>query len=85
MTPSGSVCVQWGTWVSLETNKEKLTSPNLTVSRLFSLPQRVTSLQFLSLGNARSNISVHYDLSDDMFKGVNPTGSQVTALTVSSR
>ncbi|KAF8489295.1 hypothetical protein F5888DRAFT_1808958 [Russula emetica] len=30
---------------------------------------RLTSFRFLnSLGNARSNISAHYDLSDDMFK-----------------
>ncbi|KAH9977579.1 cyclopropane-fatty-acyl-phospholipid synthase [Russula compacta] len=50
-------------------NKEKFTSLNSTVSWLFSLPQRVTSFRFLnSLGNARSNISAHYDLSDDMFK-----------------
>ncbi|KAI0250939.1 S-adenosyl-L-methionine-dependent methyltransferase [Lactifluus subvellereus] len=50
-------------------NKENMTSLNSTVSWLFSLPQRLTSYRFLnSLGNARSNISAHYDLSDDMFK-----------------
>ncbi|KAH9979981.1 cyclopropane-fatty-acyl-phospholipid synthase [Lactifluus volemus] len=50
-------------------NKENLNSLNSTVSWLFSLPQRLTSYRFLnSLGNARSNISAHYDLSDDMFK-----------------
>jgi hypothetical protein len=54
-------------------NKENLASLNSTLSWLFSLPQRLTSFRFLnSLGNARSNISAHYDLSDDMFKGVNP-------------
>lgn len=47
-------------------------SLNSTFSWLFSLPQRLTSFRFLnSLGNARSNISAHYDLSDDMFRGVN--------------
>lgn len=55
-------------------NKENLASLNSTLSWLFSLPQRLTSFRFLnSLGNARSNISAHYDLSDDMFKGVNPS------------
>ena len=54
-------------------NKENFASLNSTLSWLFSLPQRLTSFRFLnSLGNARSNISAHYDLSDDMFKGVNP-------------
>jgi hypothetical protein len=56
-------------------NKENFASLNSTLSGswLFSLPQRLTSFRFLnSLGNARSNISAHYDLSDDMFKGVNP-------------
>jgi cyclopropane-fatty-acyl-phospholipid synthase len=59
-------------------NKENFTSLNLnsTVSWLFSLPQRLTSYRFLnSLGNARSNISAHYDLSDDMFKGMDPLAS----------
>ena len=55
-------------------NKENLAPLNSTLSWLFSLPQRLTSFRFLnSLGNARSNISAHYDLSDDMFKGVNPS------------
>jgi cyclopropane-fatty-acyl-phospholipid synthase len=40
---------------------------------MFFLPQRLSSFRFLnSLGNARSNNSAHYDLSDDMFKGVEP-------------
>jgi cyclopropane-fatty-acyl-phospholipid synthase len=53
-------------------NKDNLASLNSTLSWLFSLPQRLTSFRFLnSLGNARSNISAHYDLSDDMFKGLN--------------
>ena len=54
-------------------NKRNLASLNSTLSWLFSLPQRLTSFRFLnSLGNARSNISAHYDLSDDMFKGARP-------------
>jgi len=54
--------------VFLENNRN-LTSLNSTLSWLFSLPQRLTSFRFLNtLGNARSNISAHYDLSDDMFK-----------------
>ena len=54
-------------------NQKNLTSLNSTVSWLFSLPQRLSSFRFLnSLGNARSNISSHYDLSDDMFKGLKP-------------
>jgi cyclopropane-fatty-acyl-phospholipid synthase len=52
-------------------NKDSLTSLNSTFSWLFSLPQRLTSFRFLnSLGNSRSNISAHYDLSDDMFRGL---------------
>ncbi|KAH9977580.1 hypothetical protein BJV74DRAFT_860317 [Russula compacta] len=34
-------------------NKEKLTSPNSTVSRLFSLPQRVASFRFSQLARER--------------------------------
>ncbi|KAI0269931.1 cyclopropane-fatty-acyl-phospholipid synthase [Gloeopeniophorella convolvens] len=50
-------------------NKENLSSFNPTVSWLFNLPQRLTTYRFMNtLGNARSNISAHYDLSDDMFK-----------------
>jgi cyclopropane-fatty-acyl-phospholipid synthase len=60
--------------VFLENNRN-LASLNSTLSWLFSLPQRLTSFRFLNtLGNARSNISAHYDLSDDMFKGVSPIG-----------
>ena len=62
-----------------------MTSLNPTVSWLFSFPQRVTSYRFLnSLGNARSNISAHYDLSDDMFKGAGPRCVSVIALTTIS-
>jgi cyclopropane-fatty-acyl-phospholipid synthase len=61
-----------GEQVFLE-NKQNLTSLKSTVSWLFSLPQRLTSFRFLnSLGNARFNVSAHYDLSDSVFKGVTP-------------
>ena len=51
-------------------NQKNLESLDSTFSWLFSLPQRLSSFRFLnSLGNARSNVSAHYDLSDDMFKG----------------
>jgi len=59
--------------VFIENQKNLDSLDSSTVSWLFSLPQRLSSFRFLnSLGNARSNISAHYDLSDDMFKGVKP-------------
>jgi len=59
--------------VFIENSKNLESLDSSTVSWLFSLPQRLSSFRFLnSLGNARSNISAHYDLSDDMFKGVKP-------------
>jgi hypothetical protein len=54
-------------------NEKNLTSLNSTLSWLFSIPQRLTSFRFLnSLGNARFNVSAHYDLSDSVFKGMTP-------------
>jgi cyclopropane-fatty-acyl-phospholipid synthase len=39
-------------------------------SFLFSLPQKITSYRFLNtIGNSRSNISAHYDISNAMFAG----------------
>ena len=52
-------------------NKKNLTSLNSRLSWLFSLPQQLTSFRFLnSLGNARFNVSAHYDLCDGVFRGV---------------
>ncbi|KAA1469739.1 S-adenosyl-L-methionine-dependent methyltransferase [Dentipellis sp. KUC8613] len=49
-------------------NKERLQGLDTRLSWLFSLPQRLTSYRFLnSLSNSRSNVSAHYDLSNDMF------------------
>jgi cyclopropane-fatty-acyl-phospholipid synthase len=65
--------------VFIENQKNLASLDSSTVSWLFSLPQRLSSFRFLnSLGNARSNISAHYDLSDDMFKGVKPHYSRPT-------
>ncbi|KAI0044109.1 cyclopropane-fatty-acyl-phospholipid synthase [Auriscalpium vulgare] len=50
-------------------NKENLSGLNSRLSWLFSIPQRLTAYRFVnSLSNSRSNISAHYDMSDDMFK-----------------
>ncbi|THH20552.1 hypothetical protein EW146_g850 [Bondarzewia mesenterica] len=49
-------------------NRENLQNLDSSFSWLFSLPQRLTSYRFLNtLSNSRSNISAHYDLSNDMF------------------
>ncbi|KIM48716.1 hypothetical protein M413DRAFT_437892 [Hebeloma cylindrosporum] len=51
-------------------NREKLSNLNSSVSYLFTLPQKITSYRFLNtIGNSRSNISAHYDISNDMFAG----------------
>lgn len=51
-------------------NKENLEGLNSRFSWLLGLPQRLTSYRFLNtLSNSRSNISAHYDLSNDMFQG----------------
>ncbi|KAJ1310032.1 hypothetical protein OPQ81_006785 [Rhizoctonia solani] len=51
-------------------NRENLAEMKSTVaSLLFTLPQRLTSTRFLnSLSNSRSNISAHYDISNQMFQ-----------------
>lgn len=37
---------------------------------MFTLPQKITSYRFLNtIGNSRSNISAHYDISNAMFAG----------------
>ncbi|KAJ6621848.1 CFS1-like protein [Mycena sp. CBHHK59/15] len=51
-------------------NREKLSNLNSKVSYLFTLPQKLTSYRFLNtIGNSRSNISAHYDISNEMFAG----------------
>ncbi|KAJ3483136.1 hypothetical protein NLJ89_g12089 [Agrocybe chaxingu] len=51
-------------------NRENLSNLDSTVSYLFTLPQKLTSYRFLNtIGNSRSNISAHYDISNDMFAG----------------
>ncbi|EIM81614.1 cyclopropane-fatty-acyl-phospholipid synthase [Stereum hirsutum FP-91666 SS1] len=50
-------------------NKENLEGLNSRFSWLLGLPQRLTSYRFLNtLSNSRSNISAHYDLSNEMFQ-----------------
>ncbi len=40
------------------------------MSYLFTIPQKLTSYRFLNtIGNSRSNISAHYDISNEMFAG----------------
>ncbi|KAJ7486048.1 CFS1-like protein [Mycena galericulata] len=51
-------------------NRQKLSNLSSTVSYLFTLPQKLTSYRFLNtIGNSRSNISAHYDISNEMFSG----------------
>ncbi|KDR82375.1 hypothetical protein GALMADRAFT_220377 [Galerina marginata CBS 339.88] len=51
-------------------NRENLSNMNSRISYLFTLPQKLTSYRFLNtIGNSRSNISAHYDISNDMFAG----------------
>lgn len=51
-------------------NRHNLSSLNSSVSYLFTLPQKLTSTRFLNtIGNSRSNISAHYDISNKMFAG----------------
>lgn len=51
-------------------NRENLSSLNSKLSYLFTLPQKITSYRFLNtIGNSRSNISAHYDISNAMFAG----------------
>ncbi|KAJ7643992.1 CFS1-like protein [Roridomyces roridus] len=51
-------------------NRESLSNMSSTISYLFTLPQKLTSYRFLNtIGNSRSNISAHYDISNEMFAG----------------
>ncbi|KAF8588585.1 CFS1-like protein [Ramaria rubella] len=51
-------------------NRENLSNLTSSVSYLFTLPQALTSSRFLNtISNSRSNISAHYDISNDMFAG----------------
>ncbi|KAF5374088.1 hypothetical protein D9615_008893 [Tricholomella constricta] len=51
-------------------NRENLLNLNSRLSYLFTLPQKITSYRFLNtIGNSRSNISAHYDISNEMFSG----------------
>ncbi|PPQ86315.1 hypothetical protein CVT25_005616 [Psilocybe cyanescens] len=51
-------------------NRENLSNMDSRISFLFTLPQKITSYRFLNtIGNSRSNISAHYDISNDMFAG----------------
>ncbi|KAJ7677474.1 CFS1-like protein [Mycena rosella] len=51
-------------------NRERLSNLSSTASYLFTLPQKLTSYRFLNtIGNSRSNISAHYDISNEMFAG----------------
>ncbi|KAF8904107.1 CFS1-like protein [Gymnopilus junonius] len=51
-------------------NRENLSNMDSPISFLFTLPQKLTSYRFLNtIGNSRSNISAHYDISNDMFAG----------------
>ncbi|KAG8682949.1 hypothetical protein FRC08_014614, partial [Ceratobasidium sp. 394] len=51
-------------------NRESLSEMQSSVaSLLFNFPQRLTSTRFLNtLSNTRSNISAHYDISNEMFE-----------------
>lgn len=51
-------------------NKDHLANLDSKLSYLFTLPQKLTSYRFLNtISNSRSNVSAHYDISNDMFKG----------------
>ncbi|KIM79768.1 hypothetical protein PILCRDRAFT_73779 [Piloderma croceum F 1598] len=51
-------------------NKEKLSTLTSKGSYLITLPQKLTPYRFLNtIGNSRSNISAHYDFSNEMFAG----------------
>ncbi|CAK5284066.1 unnamed protein product [Mycena citricolor] len=51
-------------------NRQNLSNLDSRASYLFTLPQKLTSYRFLNtIGNSRSNISAHYDISNDMFSG----------------
>ncbi|KAL1745293.1 CFS1-like protein [Schizophyllum fasciatum] len=51
-------------------NRENLVNLDSRLSYLYTLPQKLTSYRFLNtIGNSRSNISAHYDISNAMFAG----------------
>ncbi|KAJ6508516.1 CFS1-like protein [Mycena sanguinolenta] len=51
-------------------NRKRLSNLSSKASYLFTLPQKLTSYRFLNtIGNSRSNISAHYDISNEMFAG----------------
>ncbi|KIJ42342.1 hypothetical protein M422DRAFT_31315 [Sphaerobolus stellatus SS14] len=51
-------------------NRESLSNLSSSVSYLFTLPQALTNTRFLNtISNSRSNISAHYDISNEMFSG----------------
>ncbi|KAE9405689.1 CFS1-like protein [Gymnopus androsaceus JB14] len=51
-------------------NRDRLSNMDSAMSYLFTLPQKLTSYRFLNtIGNSRSNISAHYDISNEMFAG----------------
>ncbi|KAF8914886.1 CFS1-like protein [Mucidula mucida] len=51
-------------------NREQLDNLDSSMSYLFTIPQKLTSYRFLNtIGNSRSNISAHYDISNEMFAG----------------
>ncbi|KAF7298882.1 hypothetical protein MIND_00836200 [Mycena indigotica] len=51
-------------------NRKRLSNLDSKASYLFTLPQKLTSYRFLNtIGNSRSNISAHYDISNEMFAG----------------
>ncbi|KAJ4481962.1 CFS1-like protein [Lentinula aciculospora] len=51
-------------------NRSQLSNLSSSLSYLFTLPQKLTSFRFLNtISNSRSNISAHYDISNDMFAG----------------
>ncbi|KAJ3830653.1 cyclopropane-fatty-acyl-phospholipid synthase [Lentinula raphanica] len=51
-------------------NRSRLSNLDSSLSYLFTLPQRLTSYRFLNtISNSRSNISAHYDISNEMFAG----------------
>ncbi|KAJ3926629.1 MAG: CFS1-like protein [Lentinula lateritia] len=51
-------------------NRSHLSNLSSSLSYLFTLPQKLTSYRFLNtISNSRSNISAHYDISNDMFAG----------------
>ncbi|KAG9009199.1 hypothetical protein FRB93_005695 [Tulasnella sp. JGI-2019a] len=50
-------------------NRPYISTPSTTASRLFSIPKFVTQSRFIgSIGNARANISAHYDLGNVLFE-----------------